>query len=123
MNTSTNSSTNRFPDQKMSSSPESPTGPPPSAWRYVLGFLAVGICWGFTTPFMRRAAIARDAQPKPNRPYLNDPSKSWMAKKFWGIVYAVFDLLKNPRYAVPLLLNVTGSVWFFLLIGQAGESM
>jgi hypothetical protein len=34
--------------------------------------------------------------------------------------YAVLDLLRNPRYAVPLVLNLTGSVWFFLLIGQAG---
>ena len=38
-----------------------------------------------------------------------------------SVVYAVVDLLKNPAYAVPLLLNVTGSVWFFLLIGQAGK--
>ena len=31
------------------------------------------------------------------------------------------DLLRSPGYAVPLLVNLTGSVWFFLLIGQAGE--
>ena len=44
-----------------------------------------------------------------------------MKRKIWSILYAVMDLLRNPAYAVPLLLNVTGSVWFFLLIGQAGE--
>lgn len=32
------------------------------------------------------------------------------------------DLLRNPRYAIPLVINLTGSIWFFLLIGQAGES-
>ena len=31
------------------------------------------------------------------------------------------DLLRNPRYAVPLLCNVTGSVWFFILIGSHGK--
>ena len=32
----------------------------------------------------------------------------------------VFDLLRSPRYCVPLVVNLTGSVWFFLLIGRAG---
>ncbi|KAK4503493.1 hypothetical protein PRZ48_004408 [Zasmidium cellare] len=95
----------------------------PSVWRWVLGFLIVGACWGFTTPFMRRAAVERDKKPQTPRPYLTDPNVSWIKKKFWGIVYAVFDLLRNPSYAVPLLLNVTGSVWFFLLIGQAELSL
>ena len=40
----------------------------------------------------------------------------WVARG----LFAVFDLLRNPRYAVPLLVNLTGSVWFFLLIGKAG---
>ena len=31
------------------------------------------------------------------------------------------DLLRSPSYAVPLVINLTGSVWFFLLIGKAGE--
>lgn len=92
----------------------------PSVWRWVLGFLIVGACWGLTTPFMRRAAVQRDKRPHPPRPLLTDPNVPWIKKKIWGIIYAVFDLLKNPSYAVPLLLNVTGSVWFFLLIGQAG---
>ncbi|KAF2163837.1 hypothetical protein M409DRAFT_68375 [Zasmidium cellare ATCC 36951] len=105
--------------------PDAPPQPHdwPSIWRWVLGFLIVGACWGFTTPFMRRAAVERDKKPQPPRPYLTDPNVSWLKKKFWGIVYAVFDLLRNPSYAVPLLLNVTGSVWFFLLIGQAELSL
>lgn len=72
---------------------------------------------------MRRAAVERDKQPQPPRPFLTDPNVSWIKKKILGIAYAVLDLLKNPRYAVPLLLNVTGSVWFFLLIGQAGMDL
>jgi hypothetical protein len=115
-----------------------PASPP--IWRWVLSFLAVGACWGFTTPFMRRAAVIRDQQPKHQRPYLTSDAP-WVKRKIWGILYAVMDLLRNPAYAVPLLLNVTGSVrplpilalplcnepiltftkvWFFLLIGQAG---
>ncbi|EGP91101.1 unnamed protein product [Zymoseptoria tritici ST99CH_1A5] len=106
--------------------PDSPASQPvsqPSAWRWFLGFLMVGACWGLTTPFMRRAAVQRDKEPQLTRPYLTDPSTPWIKKKFWGIIYAVFDLLKNPSYAIPLLLNVTGSVWFFLLIGQAELSL
>ena len=36
--------------------------------------------------------------------------------------WTVVDLLRSPAYALPLAVNLTGSVWFFLLIGQAGES-
>ncbi|KAF7191027.1 Transmembrane protein [Pseudocercospora fuligena] len=97
--------------------------PSPSIFRWVLGFLIVGACWGLTTPFMRRAAITRDTQPKPSRPLLESPNTPWVKKKIWGIIYAVYDLLKNPAYAVPLLLNVTGSVWFFILVGQAELSL
>ncbi|KAK3678859.1 hypothetical protein LTR78_001312 [Recurvomyces mirabilis] len=101
--------------------PDAPTNPEPSPsiWRWVLGFLIVGACWGLTTPFMRRAAISKDKKPQTPRPVLTDPKVSWLKRKVLGIFYAVLDLLKNPAYAVPLLLNVTGSIWFFLLIGQA----
>ncbi len=30
------------------------------------------------------------------------------------------DLLRCPAYAVPLVVNLTGSVWFFLLVGENG---
>ena len=64
--------------------------------------------------------MIRDQQPKEQRPYLTSDAP-WVKRKIWSILYAVSDLLRNPAYAVPLLLNVTGSVWFFLLIGQAGQ--
>jgi hypothetical protein len=84
-----------------------PASPP--IWRWVLSFLAVGACWGLTTPFMRRAAVIRDQQPKQQRPYLTSDAP-WAKRKIWSVLYAVMDLLRNPAYAVPLLLNVTGSV-------------
>jgi len=92
--------------------------PQPSTFRWILGFLIVGACWGLTTPFMRRAAMN---YTPPTRPSLMDPDNSWLKKKLLAIWYAVIGVLSRPAYAVPLLLNVTGSVWFFILIGQAGE--
>jgi hypothetical protein len=70
---------------------------------------------------MRKGAISKEKKPAPKRPILNDADVSWIRRTVLSIVYSVVDLLKNPAYAIPLLLNVTGSVWFFLLIGQAGE--
>lgn len=29
--------------------------------------------------------------------------------------------MTKPAYAMPLVANLTGSIWFFLLVGQAGE--
>ena len=99
--------------------PDTPRAPAksPSVFRWVVGFLLVGACWGLTTPFMRRAALNYTPPP---RPALTDPSNSWLKKKVLGIWYAVIGVLSRPAYAVPLLLNVTGSVWFFILIGKAG---
>ncbi|KAI1763958.1 hypothetical protein GGR53DRAFT_495625 [Hypoxylon sp. FL1150] len=94
----------------------------PAAINYVAGFLLVGLAWGLTTPFIRRAA--KDHNP-PAHPLLarDDVKASWVKSKLYGAFFAVVDLLRNPRYAIPLLINLTGSVWFFLLIGQAELSL
>lgn len=103
-----------------SSDPASPS-PPPPVFNYILSFVLVGLAWGLTTPFIR--AAARSHRPPPH-PLLDSPRvrASWLRARLLRAFFAVVDLLRNPRYAVPLLLNLTGSVWFFLLIGQAGES-
>ncbi|KAK4063290.1 uncharacterized protein Triagg1_9556 [Trichoderma aggressivum f. europaeum] len=102
-----------------SSSPDEPTAQPP-AINYVLSFILVGLAWGLTTPFIRRAA--RTHKPAPH-PLLDSPAvkQSWLRSTLYAAAFSVLDLLRNPRYAVPLVLNLTGSVWFFLLIGKAGE--
>ena len=104
---------------------ESPTPSPPpetapSIFRYVLGFLLIGLAWGFTTPFIR--AAARTHSPPPHA-ILDTPAvkNSWLKSRLYGAFFGVVDLLRNPRYAIPLVINLTGSIWFFLLIGQAGE--
>lgn len=97
--------------------------PSPPLYRWILGFLLVGLAWGFTTPFIRRAAI-HFHPPRHDSVEKIDPFKSrtaWLRYRIVKAFWAVADLLRSPAYAVPLLLNVTGSVWFFLLIGQAGE--
>ncbi|OAA64629.1 integral membrane protein [Niveomyces insectorum RCEF 264] len=108
------------------SSPSAPpSGPPastPPTLNYVAGFLLVGLAWGFTTPFLRRAARTHRPPPHPllERP---DVRASMVKRRVYGAVFGVFDLLRNPRYAIPLVLNLTGSVWFFLLIGKAELSL
>ncbi|KAF8433646.1 hypothetical protein BGX38DRAFT_201952 [Terfezia claveryi] len=92
----------------------------PGVFRYVLGFLLVGAAWGMTSPFMRKAAV--NYVPS-KRAVLEDPSVGVVKKFFLKVIYAVFDLLRRPSYAIPLLINLTGSIWFFLLIGQAELSL
>ncbi|OAK93768.1 hypothetical protein IQ06DRAFT_321449 [Phaeosphaeriaceae sp. SRC1lsM3a] len=96
------------------------TEPQPSLYRWILGFLMVGACWGLTTPFMRSAAL--NYTPR-EHPALRNPDISWLRQRVLGIWFAVIGVLSRPAYAVPLLLNVTGSVWFFILIGQAELSL
>ena len=78
----------------------------------------VGMAWGFTTPFIRRAAL--NFHPSPHYS-IEDPANRWLKRKALKLFWTVLDLLRNPSYAVPLVVNVTGSIWFFLLIGQAGK--
>jgi hypothetical protein len=44
--------------------------PQPSIFRWIIGFLMVGACWGLTTPFMRSAAMydPLSAMPHPDSP-------------------------------------------------------
>ncbi|KAH6674321.1 putative transmembrane protein like protein [Halenospora varia] len=96
--------------------------PSPSIFRYVIGFLLIGLAWGFTTPFIRRAAVSHKPPP---HPILSTPAveRSWVKRKVYGTFFGVTDLLRNWRYALPLVINLTGSVWFFLLIGKAELSL
>lgn len=104
------------------SSPETAPAPQPPTINYILGFLLVGLAWGLTTPFIRRAAVTHNP---PAHPLLSSPhvASSPLRRKLYGAFFAATDLLRNPRYAAPLLINLTGSVWFFLLIGQAELSL
>lgn len=93
--------------------------PAPSPFNYVLSFLLVGICWGFTTPFIRKAAVN---YTPPSHPSVTDPNRSWVSRQVLKAFFTVLGLLRSPGYAVPLVMNLTGSIWFFLLVGQAGMS-
>lgn len=98
---------------------EDPTTTNPSPFNYILSFLLVGVCWGFTTPFIRKAAVN---YTPPSNPSITDPSRSWISRQIAKAFFTVLGLLRSPGYAVPLVMNLTGSIWFFLLVGQAGTS-
>ena len=102
----------------VSSSPTPAPTPTPSPFAYVLSFLMVGLCWGFTTPFIRRAALTYTT---PTHSSITDPNRSWLSRQIAKAFFTIVGLLKSPRYAIPLLCNLTGSIWFFLLIGKAGK--
>lgn len=185
--------------------------PEPSVISYVLSFLLVGVAWGFTTPFIRRAAadfnakqekqanesadrgrsrsqrspeftdasedqelLPQDGQnetgykdgvrdrstsrndlnrksktvdvdtdagldngnaasgsrvhsdddedlPAPAWRHGAAPKQSWLRAKVISIFWTVVNLLRTPAYAIPLVINLTGSIWFFLLVGKHGR--
>ncbi|KAK4113455.1 hypothetical protein N656DRAFT_778228 [Canariomyces notabilis] len=103
--------------------PDRPPHPP--AINYILSFILVGLAWGLTTPFIRHAARDHPGPSPAHAALLESESvqQSWWKRRVYGAVIAVVALLRNPRYAVPLVLNLTGSVWFFLLVGKAELSL
>ena len=102
---------------------DSPSAAPsPSIINWTLGFLLVGLAWGLTTPFIRRAAVNFHPAPHSSLSRIDTSTKTgWVKFKIVKGFFTVVDLLRSPSYAVPLVINLTGSVWFFLLIGKAGE--
>ena len=174
-----------------------PGDPAPSVFNYVLSFLLVGVAWGFTTPFIRRAAAdfnaRQEKQQQQQQQAGNTPSdhgrsqtqspvelvsgsgeeeqellpqyeseargqeegnnarrrsgsrqrqqenvdntpapvwmqssarqQSWLRAKIVSIFWTVVNLLRTPGYSIPLVINLTGSVWFFLLVGKHGMSL
>ncbi|EED18868.1 integral membrane protein [Talaromyces stipitatus ATCC 10500] len=104
-----------------------PTESAPSAFNYILSFVLVGIAWGFTTPFIRRAAVDfNKRQEDTNQSSADDDSQLQqqrrgmldIKKKAIALFWTVANLLRTPAYAIPLVVNLTGSVWFFLLVGK-----
>lgn len=171
-----------------------PGDPDPPVFNYVLSFLLVGVAWGFTTPFIRRAAAdfnaRQEKQQQQQQQASNTPSdrgrsqtqsplgsvsgsgeeeqellpqyepetqgqeegntvrrrsgsrqrqqdntpapvwmqssarqQSWLRAKIVSIFWTVVNLLRTPGYSIPLVINLTGSVWFFLLVGKHGMSL
>ncbi|KAI5812343.1 hypothetical protein BZA77DRAFT_270128 [Pyronema omphalodes] len=96
------------------STPPTPEDAPDAATilRWTLGFLMVSAAWGFTNPFIRKATLTY--VPRQREPTRNPVKK---------LMYTAGDLLRHPGYSIPLVINLTGSVWFFLLIGQAELSL
>ncbi|RHZ54817.1 hypothetical protein CDV55_102759 [Aspergillus turcosus] len=167
----------------------------PSVFNYVLSFLLVGVAWGFTTPFIRRAAAdfnarqeaaqksqsqspqaqsvqstaeeqeLRESHPASGATKNGDeddnkeeeeeesgdedqpltsnarsttaaaaaaagdstrvpawmkpkPTSSWLTTKIVSVFWTVVNLLRTPAYSIPLIINLTGSIWFFLLVGK-----
>ncbi|KAJ5111145.1 hypothetical protein N7532_001680 [Penicillium argentinense] len=163
----------------------------PSAFNYVLSFLLVGVAWGFTTPFIRRAAadfnarqekqtanttsrgrshtnssnqspspdagveqellerddeiqdegvrrrsasrqreeerrasadagVAQevDVDDAPAPAWMQSNRRSWLRTKIVSVFWTVVNLLRTPAYSIPLVINLTGSIWFFLLVGK-----
>lgn len=150
--------------------PETQTDQPP-IFNYVLSFLLVGLAWGFTTPFIRRAAKDFNAAQEARRQgqgqaggvgvrtenraeedeaedseehelLLADENEnenengnengkvekpkekttSWIKNKIVSVFWTIVNLLRTPAYLIPLLLNLSGSIWFFLLVGKHGTS-
>lgn len=138
----------------------------PPVFNYILSFLLVGVAWGFTTPFIRKAGVEfqkrqeqqqqlsqptelqptrstdenrtsddsesdEDQPPPPPSTTAPQPawmspqstSSSWLRTKIVSVFWTVVNLLRTPAYSVPLIINLTGSVWFFLLVGKHGTSL
>lgn len=111
---------------KSSNTPSpSPSDPPPPLFNYILAVILVSLAWGLTTPFIRRGALSYNPRPHPSLGPTPSPSSPlrYLRHYILKAAFTIYDLLKTPSYAVPLVINLTGSVWFFLLVGNTELSL
>ncbi|KAJ5306102.1 hypothetical protein N7508_005117 [Penicillium antarcticum] len=59
-----------------------------------------------------------DDLPTPAWRRESGPRQSWLRTKVVSIFWTVVNMLRTPAYAIPLIINLTGSIWFFLLVGK-----
>lgn len=79
------------------------------------GFVAVACLWGITNPLIKRGSnVLRDARRAAEGEKLGWARRVWWE---WRL------LLGTPAYAVPLLINMIGSVLYYLTVNQADVSL
>ena len=75
----------------------------------LFGYLIVGICWGVTNPFIKKATMT-----KVNENVNNEAGK--------GLVQSHISTLRHfclePRIFLPFLINQSGSIVYYLLLSK-----
>eukprot|EP00386_Alphamonas_edax_P010242 GDKI01033226.1.p1 GENE.GDKI01033226.1~~GDKI01033226.1.p1 ORF type:complete len:155 (+),score=37.63 GDKI01033226.1:155-619(+) len=103
----------------------------------ILGFVIVGLLWGATTPFIKEGGLDAERQQEEKgdaqqqkrgkaKGEEDTQGKNKAAKggSFLGKVFGdLFALLKNWKFLVPYLLNQSGSVAYYRLLGQYDLSL
>lgn len=75
----------------------------------IFGYLAVGICWGTTNPFIKRATMAKGLEST------NDNTGKMMVQSH---LETLKQFCLEPRIFLPFLINQSGSVVYYLLLSK-----
>ena len=95
-----------------------------------LGFVVVGLLWGFTNPFIKRGSegiktlkVEDDARfPRwfYEVVYL---ATRWQVPAMNSSLFLIELTLSCPQFLLPFLLNMSGSVVYYLTLSTAGRSV
>ncbi|KAF2070779.1 hypothetical protein CYY_007911 [Polysphondylium violaceum] len=75
----------------------------------ILSLILVGFIWGGTNPLIKRGAVGVNQVKKDNA--------------ILQIIYEFIYLWTRPSYAIPMLINLSGSVVFFYTLSQTDISL
>ena len=78
----------------------------------LIGYVLVGIFWGVTNPFIKRAASAKAAETTKHAP----PSKS--SSSISSHMTAIRQLVTDPRIFIPFAINQSGSVVYYYMLSK-----
>ncbi len=89
----------------------------PNMTRTVLSYLAVGILWGCTNPFIKYAQNAAANKNKLLASSNNSPDSSKISyKESEGVFSSIFNMFKEPTILIPFAINQLGSLAFYYVL-------
>ncbi|CAM9655496.1 unnamed protein product [Ectocarpus fasciculatus] len=80
-----------------------------------LSFVAVGACWGCTTPFIKDGTSAKLEPDTKQQPTADEKSRL-------GKLFGPLRSLASLKAAIPFLLNQSGSTLFYYLLSSQDMS-
>jgi multidrug transporter EmrE-like cation transporter len=92
-----------------------------TSWTAACGYLAVGLLWGCTNPFIKHAQT--DTADRPGAAETggeggNDKESSSSAASSTSMIATLKTLFTKPRVMVPFVINQSGSLVYYVLLSQ-----
>jgi hypothetical protein len=80
------------------------------------GFVLTACIWGITNPFIKRGSIVLN-ENRNRRSMKLENGSNWMQ----NFIFEWILLIQTPSYTIPWIINLMGSILYYITLNQAGK--